>query len=536
MTAERPAHYHPSSDKVSHNFTQEQQEEQTRPLQGRKHRKLLCAGDELHCFNPEERNVFSRPTEPRTIAPSQAPSISPVPTSFRLENNPCESDGQGNYGTTDAPIRRLVDYMYQVETTDVITKTFLNSEVLQDVEKEIGDILVKQFFSEQCSGPTIQVVSFQPHVDAAGITTKQQKPIVREKQEDNNGRLRRILRRDLGTAQQNNLVGLSAAPPDQVLDGNKGRKSILCTQTKGCLSDWSHLTILFYFAEACPFPGTDGLCYVVGGGLTAFGDDVGGNLTWIDESIHAEIQQAMDSGNLGQEIRKQHPDIIAIRFIPVGTSLPDQSTPNPIDAGNNISGKSSSWSWSLIGFGIFLLAGVLLYMVISRRKNRREQDEHNAAVIGAFPIAVSPRQSVSPREKHSSISSEKWLQRCSSRDFFEDGDGLSDDNIPLHVFQDNDETSPKRFSRGVSTGWGQIYDGNNANRRSPFGGGTSISLDPNQPFVRSVLNDEEEDGYRFEQSYSRYRSPGSEGYGSSSYGSSPRHSDTSSPSKLTLIL
>ena len=524
-------------------------------------RHLLCSGSHHHCFSPEEKNVFSEPY----TAPSQAPSVSPAPTSFRFENASCDSDGRGDYGNTNAPNSHAVEYRYQVETTSVITATFLNIEVLQDVEKKISDLLVKRFFSEVCS-PTIMVDLFTQRSSALknGINSP-----YKDEEEESEGGVHRSLQS--GEESNNNneqLLGLSAAPVDQVLPGDQGRKFLFETlsrcfldiQDGSAVPSSTHLatnvsTFFILSAGACPFPGTtdDSSCYVVGGGLTTFlgaATANGGDLSWIDEGIFEEIQQAMDSGDIEREIQQEHRGVLSIRYIPPGTPLPDNA--NGLDEGT-ISAKTPAWSWVLIGFGVFLLAAVFAYMVISRRNRRRHQEENEAAVVGAFPIAISPRQIVVSEQgsysavdgygeiaKQQSTSADRMDLNIRGNSSSPNRGGIIDDDNPLHVF-DDDEPSP-RYPREVSTGWRQLLIPSSGGSprsargdRSPFGG-TFISMDPNQPFVRPHLNDEDMNGYYTEPTnHTRYHSAQSEEYDSGSFsGSSPSHSDTSSPSKLTI--
>jgi hypothetical protein len=172
----------------------------------------LCEGE--HCFQPEEKNVFSPPT------PTPAPTISPQPTSFRTDPTTCESDGQGNYGIIDSSSFRIVNYRYQVETTQELNAMLLNFEVLQDVENAISDVLVKRFFLESCTPPVINVIpmpSIQPPEAPPMVLTKA------VKQQDGDNSHKFLLRR-LKSEYHENLVGLSAKPEDLVLQGLEGGK------------------------------------------------------------------------------------------------------------------------------------------------------------------------------------------------------------------------------------------------------------------------------------------------------------------------
>lgn len=163
--------------------------------------RKLCSG--VHCFAPEEKNVFS-PLTP-TVAP-------------RTDTSECASDGQGNYGTVDGPSFRTVNYRYQVETTPELTAMLLNLEVLQDVEKAISDALVKRFFLETCSPPVINVIPrpyLQPPEAAPMVLAK----AAATQQEDGH-------KRRLKSEYHQNLVGLSAAPEDLVLEGSAGGKLV----------------------------------------------------------------------------------------------------------------------------------------------------------------------------------------------------------------------------------------------------------------------------------------------------------------------
>jgi len=117
-------------------------------------RRELCS--DPHCFDPEEKNVFSPPVPPPTLAPTT------VAQRAQDDDENCVSDGAGNYGPTAASSSfRTVEYYYQLETTAALADpALLNFEVLQDVEKAISDRLVKRFFKETCTtAPIIDVSS-----------------------------------------------------------------------------------------------------------------------------------------------------------------------------------------------------------------------------------------------------------------------------------------------------------------------------------------------------------------------------------------
>jgi len=307
-----------------------------------------------------------------------------------------------------------------------------------------------------------------------------------------------------------------------------------------------YLRLLFYclhsivFTEACPFPTTDGPCFVIWGGVTLFGGDLpdglstdsdaSSGLSWIDQIVHEELKIAMNSGSLENAVRTEQPDVVAIRYIPAGTELPNNNgdVNNPGEVEDIGGGRSTGLSWVLMGVGFLLLAVVFCYMYITRRHQKREEEEErNAFVVGAFPVTVtsanlggrdalyrSDNNFPETASSHYSTSPAKITKSGVSYGYATDDEGF-----PLHVFQD-DNNSPQQLPQGVSTSWrDQILRDDK---------GIDGSLDPNRPFVRPVLNDE---------GHSYYRSPETQDYGSGSYesssfASSPR--SRMSPSKLTV--
>ena len=213
-----------------------------------------------------------------------------------------------------------------------------------------------------------------------------------------------------------------------------------------------------------------------------------------------------------------------------------------------------------------MVVGVFLYSIITRNQNRqREEDERTAAVVGSFPIVVSKQKDSSSQkaqEQDEAYSRNSGLYDMSSPQYItsppdllgrhesgsDDSDG--DEGVPLHVFHDDDhEGSPQTFPQGVSTSWRDQILRNPQDESSPFGDG-GISLDPNQPFVQPILDEEvDKDGFpsRGFQSprsqSSQYHSVYSEDYeypdsyyaGSSLTDSDPHSSpERRSPSKLSV--
>ncbi|CAB9525850.1 expressed unknown protein [Seminavis robusta] len=512
-------------------------------LENQENQRKLCVGVQNHCFNPEERNVFSPPTVPLpklTKSPSPAPTLKAAtlaPSSDRNDESECKSDEQGNYGDVDGTSFRIVSYRYQVETTEGMTAVDLDVEVLQYVEKSISDLMVQRFFADSCSPPPINVVipnnsNQQQQLQLQKLFLKPQSTEKRA----NNGGLRKLLpalgttgMRKMKTEDHEELVGLSAEPLDQVLEDDDG--------------------------QACPFPTTTGPCFVVGGGLTMFGDgstSIGstGGLLWVDEGIHEELQSSMDSGELEAMLQPYHPEITAIRYIPPGTELPNpppSSDPDEavIDEGF-IGARSSAWSWVLIGLGFFLMLGVFLYIFISRRRDTLEEERSSTVQAGAFPVVVTKTnvdsvqdaESESPSSRAASTyaeisryyseSSELILRRNQS----DSDDDDDEEGIPLHVFHD-DENSPRQPPIGISTSWRDQILRDEAPLSPPSKGAvSSISLDPSQPIVTPILDDEgghimmtpkSQSQQQSSPEYSQYHSVNS-GTGSEEYfGTSPRN-------------
>lgn len=257
---------------------------------------------------------------------------------------------------------------------------------------------------------------------------------------------------------------------------------------------------------ACPFPTTPGPCFVVEGGLAVYGDNTAvGGLLWVDEVIHEELQLIMNTAELEAALQPEHPEITAIRYIPAGTELPTTPSPNP-DATTDetsIGTTNSSLSWVLIGVGFFLvLAVVFVYTCLSRRR-KMEEEERNASIqAGAFPVLVSqtnvaraqraqrgsPNKAAKPFHE---IPRDYSYPPSSNRDSSESDDS-DDEGVRLHVFHDDDNYSPRRIPKGISTSWRDqiLRIPTEVTQSLPLGSGTSISLDPNQPFVRPILDDE----------------------------------------------
>ena len=214
-----------ASSKMDHHYQQQ--------------RTLCSTGSTVpqhNCFDPEEKDVIS------PNPPTPAPSISPPPTSFRSDADNCVADGQGNYGTINGPSSHVVEYRYQVETTDAWTAFQLNMEVLQDVEKAISDRMVQRYFLEQCSPPVIDIFGAENGITLTSnaatappfmILGPQQQRVANPFPGEEGG-LRKLmllqsknkrLRRHLKSEDHQELIGLSADPIDQVLEGDEGGTS-----------------------------------------------------------------------------------------------------------------------------------------------------------------------------------------------------------------------------------------------------------------------------------------------------------------------
>jgi hypothetical protein len=242
-----------------------------------------------------------------------------------------------------------------------------------------------------------------------------------------------------------------------------------------------------------------------------FGDNTAttGGLLWVDEAIHEELQSTMNTGELEAALQIEHPEIISIRYISPGAELPSKPLPNKDETTDetSISTTNSALSWVLIGVGIFLLLSVFTYAFISRRRERQEEDEREASIqVGAFPAVVSQtnvararssqRGSLNnavkpfngtPREYSYPPSSNLESNRNPS-----ESDDSDDEGVPLHVFHD-DDNSPRPIPKGISTSWRDqiLRIPTDISHSLPLGSGTSISLDPNQPIVRPILDDEQ---------------------------------------------
>jgi hypothetical protein len=266
---------------------------------------------------------------------------------------------------------------------------------------------------------------------------------------------------------------------------------------------------LYFASVACPFPTATGPCFVVGGGLTVFGDDASeGGLLWVDEVIFAELQLRMNTGELEAALQPEHPEITAIRYIPLGTELPNAPSPNPNETTDEtiFSTNNAALSWVLVGVGSFLLIAVFAYMFISRRREIEEEERNASIQVGAFPVRVSQtnvaRAHSSQRGSFNKAANTfnknqrgKYSYAHSSK--LESNRNLSesdseDEGVALHVFHD-DDNSPRRIPEGISTSWRDqiLRIPTEVSHSQPVGSGTSISLDPNQPLVRPILDDEQ---------------------------------------------
>ena len=287
---------------------------------------------------------------------------------------------------------------------------------------------------------------------------------------------------------------------------------------------------------------------MVGGGLTVFGDDPEGTenqLLWVDEGIQEELKLGMDSGELGKEVQKTQPDVLAIRYIPPGTELPPPSNPDSNNGNSDPIGvdRRNAMSWTLVGFGLLLISGVLLYWTLIRRRNQEEEEEEkrNAVVAGAFPTDLTQQRinriQKQSRQRGESIRSKGSRKARKSSKIYQDiasqysntpeplrGSGRNGknnnmtDEDPLLVFQDGG--SPRQPPDGVSTSWqDQILSRDN-----------QTSLNPDRPFVRYPGDD---DSVSLSEGYPSSYDVGSSHSGSRRHSTGSR-SKHSSPSKLTV--
>lgn len=273
---------------------------------------------------------------------------------------------------------------------------------------------------------------------------------------------------------------------------------------------------------------------MVDGGLTFFGDGAPSEnqLLWVDERVHDELQQYMNSGALERELQIEHPDIVAIRYIAPGTPLaPDPTNPSAgVDGntGDKVIGNNQKGILSavLIGVGALLAACVIIYMACIRRQREREQEERNAAVGGAFPNTVSAQdvkqfQHATRSSGNSRSSTTRGLRSQSnsiyaeiSRRYSDSAEDMlvnrnmaqGDTQDPLLVF-DDDLSQREDDAMDASTSWRDQIIGN--------GNIHSKSLDPDRPFLRPVMNEEKLNDVSTD--YSHFQSAVSDGHQSSFY-------------------
>jgi hypothetical protein len=171
------------------------------------------------------------PTYTGTLpSPSQVSSETDSPNDFPPTDNAetldCKSDETGQFGFTNGSqaTEKLVQYQYQVETRSKfqITDADMNAEVLSRVEKAISDLVVATFFSVQdgyvCVNATLPIDE-----------TSSRRSLLRQQYQrllQSNAAIPANDQQDVAAASSSTVVGLSANPPDYVLDSDSG--GMLC--------------------------------------------------------------------------------------------------------------------------------------------------------------------------------------------------------------------------------------------------------------------------------------------------------------------
>ena len=176
-----------------------------------------------------------------TSSPTSAPVISPVatlaptrvttgfettsPTSNSHTNTQslqCKANKQGNYGmyieegeeneAENELTKVVVEYRYQVETIPKfeITADDINGDMLQRLERAISDILVVSFFP-----PSTGHICLTPAVPASSSVVTSAATLRRGGE-----RRRRLENHSTGTS--GGVLGLTAEPADQVMEGGAG--------------------------------------------------------------------------------------------------------------------------------------------------------------------------------------------------------------------------------------------------------------------------------------------------------------------------
>ncbi|CAB9525848.1 chromosome segregation ATPase-like protein [Seminavis robusta] len=333
------------------------------------------------------------PTGVPTSSPTTASSTAP-PTSVETSElqDVCVADDNGDFGSSIAPQSEEVVYRFQVETTSTITADDLNDSILPLVERDISDVLVPPLFFEdgECVERPLSTTIIRRHgkpvmmVQGVADETKTDKSIAQkwaltwftsnlapldakkakslDSKKDKGGHPRTLLERSLQNASfpfndtllpngtlppetmlpmigENEVVGLTAAPADQVIRGR--------------------------LQNACPSPvtglGPDGqplTCWVVEGIVTLYGF---GNLTWVGDVVQSTLNAAMTSGTFDNGTVSD--DLLFVRYIAPGTVL----STTPDDATRSVEEEDSgtpTWAWILIGLGVagFVAAvGLLAY-------------------------------------------------------------------------------------------------------------------------------------------------------------------------------
>ena len=177
--------------------------------------------------------LTGRPTtESPTFNPTTLSPTTDSPTGF--DTSVCFSDAEGNYGFPTAPVVEVINFRYQIEATSTTTVDYLNDDALPTAEKRISDVLVPELFyrNGECdNAATSRSGTVTMEVEKPdGDTTMMQKmamDVFKDKQKlkpqgsrtegwepaPGGNRLLRELQ------EENELVGLTAAPPDLVIRG-----------------------------------------------------------------------------------------------------------------------------------------------------------------------------------------------------------------------------------------------------------------------------------------------------------------------------
>lgn len=332
-------------------------------------------------MEPTTQPPTQEPNEDPTVPPTETPTdvLSSPPTPF--DTSVCKADAEGNYGFPTAPDERVIDYEYQVEVTARVTEEDLNNVILLEMEKDISDVLVPELFFQNGECDAVSVVQAESRrsgnegfstIEIQGIeyqATSDKRTaqdwalgILEERQEGEHRKPRgsRTAGWDTPAGHRNleerrlqesdELVGLTASPPDFVIRDPLGR-----------------------LQNACPFPvtgtGPDGqplVCWVIQGRLTVYGF---GDLSWVEPVVHESLNVAMANGEFDNGA--VNPNVVYVRSIPPGTEL-NVTVDAVTDDGDTKSEGTPVWAWVLIGLGIFGLLLSAIYLLLKRKQQQEE--------------------------------------------------------------------------------------------------------------------------------------------------------------------